>query len=527
MGIAYPSDSLSVVVTLGGEVANEHFGRSMAGAGDVNGDGFADFLVGDARYGWLPGERRCHLYCGGSSIDTIPDLVIYQPEADTLAPHPDDDAHFGEVVSGACDVNGDGLDDVLITSPEWFWQTGKMYLYHGSYPFELYPDVCISGFGSSWMSNFWATGLRGRLVKDVNGDGYDELVCLVEHLHSDGGAYVYFGGASIDSVHDLGLQGPGYPNLELGSDIDDGDLNGDGYGDLVVGAYAVENHPEWQNAAWIYFGGPDTDEIADVQLVPSQLAYEYAVCVPGDMNGDGYDDVAVAQVRRIYGGETEYSRGYVYLGGPRMDSVADLSFMGQVPWGSFSLAGGDINNDGFADLIVSESPWYPSVDEGRLGVYFGGADMDTMPDIEIYGPRGFGETVIWIGDMTGDGWPEFAVSNPSGAGEIYIYTMGEVSGEGPSSGLPNAELLRIVPNPSRGPTMIGFDGDGMSGATVGVYDLGGRLVHMLGSASQRNEASWMLWDGTNSSGQAVPAGTYVIRVQTQDRIMSGNVVVNR
>jgi hypothetical protein len=504
------------LVTLSGETQNEHYGRSMAGVGDINGDGLADLLVGDCRQGWFPGERRCHLYYGSPSLGDIPDVVIYQAEADTSEPHSDDDDHFGEVVAGGNDVNADGFDDISVTSPFWFLATGKTYLYHGGCPFDLYPDVAISGYGSSWMTWFWATGLRGQLVEDVNGDGYDELVCLVEPLSFDGGAYVYFGGAPMDSVHDLGLQGPGYPDLTLGASISHGDLNGDGYGDLAAGSYGGNGQGQ-VDAAWVYFGGPQVDETADIVLGAPDSASPYSVCIPGDLNGDGYGDVAVASAQRAY----------VYFGSPWMDGAADLSFSGRLPWGSFSLDGGDINGDGFADLIAAEVSYYPDVDEGRLAVYFGGAEMDTFPDIEIWGPSGFGETVSWIGDMTGDGWPEFAVSNPSGPGEIYIYTMGEVSGDGPNPSRINAGELRIVPNPSNGMTMIGFDFNDTHTPIVGIYDLAGHLVRRLDSPQRSAGKQWFSWDGRASSGSGVATGIYVVKVENRDSAITKRIVIAR
>jgi hypothetical protein len=376
--------------------------------------------------------------------------------------------------------------------------------------------MALAGSGSSWSSVFWATGLRGHLVGDVNDDGFAELACLVR-LDVDAGAYIYFGGAPMDSIHDLGLQGPGYPDLMLGSDISDGDVNGDSYTDIAVGAYATENHPEWQNAAWVYFGGPNVDETVDLQLAPSQVASDYEVCTAGDLDGDSYDDVIVSWAHWAY----------VYFGGPLMDAVVDLSFTGKLPWGIFSLAGGDLNNDGFADVIVSEVSYYPDVDEGRLAVYFGGAEMDTIPDIEVYGPEGYGETVTWIGDMTGDGWAEFAVSNPEGRGEIYIYTMGEVSGNGPNPSALNAGELRIMPNPSRGMAMIRFDLDSADFPEVKIYDLAGHLVRRLNATQQQAGCHWFPWDGRSASGRLLPDGTYVVRVHHHNEAIAKRIVLSR
>jgi hypothetical protein len=117
--------------------------------------------------------------------------------------------------------------------------------------------------------------------------------------------------------------------------------------------------------------------------------------------------------------------------------------------------------------------------------------------------------------MTGDGWPEFAVSNPEGAGEIYIYTMGEVSGDGPKPGSLTPGELRIVPNPSSGMTMIGFDLSESKRPEVRIYDLAGHLVRRLDLAEQETGCHWFRWDGRSASGRLAPVGTYVVRVRDQ------------
>jgi hypothetical protein len=499
-----------LLCTIRGHEENERLGMAMAAAGDVNGDGYADLLVGDTRPSGS-GERRCFLFYGKPVLDTIPDVIIPQP-------HDQGGELFGRVVDGGRDVNGDGYDDIVITSPTWGYGTGKVDMYYGSpYP-GVTPDVTIEALDSSWLTIVWLTWLRGRVVGDMNGDGYDELACLVGFVTLDAGAYIYYGGAPMDSVHDLALRGPGYPDLELGSDLADGDVNGDGFGDVAVGAYSLD-------AAWVYFGGTTTDTIPDVRLWCTDANMQCTVCMPGDFDGDGYDDIAVSHAWEP--GYTFYAKGFMFFGGTRMDSLPDLEFTGKNRCGhALGLAGGDINNDGFADLLVSERESYYS-DFGHLEIYYGGSEPDTLPDFQMTAPADFGDTVVFLGDMTGDGWAEFAVSNPSGAGEIYIYTMGEVSGDGPEPSALHAGKLRIVPNPSLGMTMIGFDVGRGTEAEVRIFDLAGHLVRRLDSAPHEAETRWLPWDGKANSGLMVPAGTYVVRVLNRDNVITKRIVVSR
>jgi hypothetical protein len=154
--------------------------------------------------------------------------------------------------------------------------------------------------------------------------------------------------------------------------------------------------------------------------------------------------------------------------------------------------------------------------------------MDSIPDIQFSGPPGLGDAVTWIGDMTGDGWPEFAVSNPEadgGRGEIYIYTMGEVGAEdGPPA--KREIVLRVIPNPTRGPAWIRLPGSATSGGTVGIYDLEGRLIRLLVADGNETNAG-VLWDGRDPLGLAVPPGVYLTRLQGEQSRVATPIVVIR
>ena len=522
------ADDVNLLLRIQGPSYGSEFGKVMAGVGDVNGDGLADFLVGNIPDTTVPGHRCCWLYLGSPSPVGLPTSVIRQPEE---SPSPEALLHFGQVVDGGADVNGDGFDDMVITHSGWFMDTGKVYLYYGGDPLDLEPDVGIAAWGSSWMTVLWATGIRGRVVVDVNGDAFDELVCLVQPYAYDGGAHVYFGGSPMDSIHDVSLQGVSYDTLELGSDIARGDFNGDGYGALVVGVAGNFNWPAWRDAAWVFHGGPDMDEEVDVRLSPLALVANHEVCVPGDLNGDGLDDiVATLGWPWPVGKEAEGSDGpwdlvNIYFGGPCMTGEVDLQFSGRILGMYSSLAGGDLNLDGFADLICGQNGTQAGGDSGRVAVYFGSAEMDTFPDIEIYQPGRFGETSAWIGDMTGDGWPEFAVSDPAGRGEIYIYTMGDVGAK--DRPIAARELvLRVIPNPTRGPAWIRFSGTASYRDAVGIYDLKGRLVRMLGADGSQTSLG-VLWDGRDPQGLAVPPGVYMTRPQGEQSRVATPIVVIR
>ena len=108
-----------------------------------------------------------------------------------------------------------------------------------------------------------------------------------------------------------------------------GDVNGDGYGDVIVGAYHNDAGGTDAGRAYVHFGGPGADAVADLTLTGA-AAYDqfgYSVAGAGDINGDGYDDVIVGALFND-GGAANAGRAYVYYGGPGADATADLTLTG-------------------------------------------------------------------------------------------------------------------------------------------------------------------------------------------------------
>ncbi len=161
-------------------------------------------------------------------------------------------------------------------------------------------------------------------VGDVNGDGYDDLLVgafRYPEIASVGQAYLYFGGLAIDSVADLVIPAPtggmGWFGVSVASA---GDFNGDGYPDFIIGAQQAG----YEGKAFIYYGGPSLDATPDVTLIGestgSLTAFGASVSSAGDVNGDGFDDVIVGAPQYGSGGN-QYGRAYVFFGGAVPDAV--------------------------------------------------------------------------------------------------------------------------------------------------------------------------------------------------------------
>ena len=174
--------------------------------------------------------------------------------------------------------------------------------------------------------------------------------------------------AFLDTTPDLILTGPTEANTQYGNYPRFGDVNGDGYEDLLVAGASLYNNN--QGRLYLYYGGADMDDIADIILTgenPGDYFGEEGYLT--DVNGDGYADI----ITGAYGYNKLRGRLYIYFGGPIIDGEADLIIEGEAgTQGAFCgpINAGDINNDGFMDLVVC-APMYNNR-TGRVYLFYGG-----------------------------------------------------------------------------------------------------------------------------------------------------------
>jgi hypothetical protein len=272
-GAQYPVivDPLIVRSTLSAPSGSSFFGNSVASAGDVNGDGYGDVIIGSSN------SNRAYLYLGRAW-----GLLYYSPVTLTGP----SGSYFGVSVASAGDFNGDGYGDVVIGA------SYTAYLYFGSSGGLVTPPVVLTApSGSINYGNSVAS------AGDVNGDGYGDMIVGAPNSNT---AYLYLGSLSGTLTTPVTLAGPlgsgNFGNCVASA----GDVNGDGYGDVTVGTNGSDT-------AYLYLGSASGLASAPVTLSgPSGSQFGNCVASAGDANGDGYGDVIIGAIAS--------NTAYLYLG---------------------------------------------------------------------------------------------------------------------------------------------------------------------------------------------------------------------
>ena len=410
---------------LTGLEAGDSFGAAVTGAGDVNGDGIPDFLVG------APGARgtagitgTVSLYLGNTdSVFTTPDLVLEGEVAGDA---------FGFAVASAGDVDGDGYDDFLVGAPRADavgFDTGRAYLFKGGATVPAVParfwdgDLAGAHFGAS---------LAGRF--DFDHDGFMDFAVGAPESNQNatrsGQVKIYLGASNVNAiVQPTAFRFTGdQANWALGWSMDAaGDLDGDHYDDLIVGA--PQPFDVNSGRAVIWFGQSST------LVAPSRLVlngevgsdrFGFSVSGAGDPNQDGYDDVIVGAPGHDSQG-FDKGAAYVFLGGLSVNGIADWKTIGGAALDSLGYAvdgGEDVDGDQTSDLVIgAPGADISAVNSGEARLFYGGSYPSTaadsvispvVPDPGFESEDRFGAAVALAGAVSGGSASEVLAGAPYG-----------------------------------------------------------------------------------------------------------------
>jgi len=373
--------------TAEGNQASANFGWSVSTAGDVNNDGYSDVLVGADTYSNDQAyEGRAYVYFG--SATGLSAVANWTAESDQGG------SRFGWSVSTAGDVNGDGFSDVVVGAPLMDigeFEKGKTFIYYGSAAGPS-PTPDVTGEPDQGGSLF---GFSVSTAGDVNSDGYSDVIVGAKTYHNpiyqQGTTFIYLGSAAgLSPVPNwkAGSLGSLVFLASFGSSVSAaGDVNGDGKDDIIAGAMKFDNlEIVDEGKVFAYYGTATIPSFTANWATESNQSYAFmgsSVAGAGDVNNDGFADVIFGS-ERYDSGQVNEGKAFVYLGSPTgLGNSAVWSAEGnqQEAWfGSLVSPAGDVNGDGYADVIVGSFLYSNGQSaEGKVFVYHGGRHVQPMP----------------------------------------------------------------------------------------------------------------------------------------------------
>jgi hypothetical protein len=449
-----------------GEAADGGTGTSGStdddGDGDGGNDGGTASTAGDGTDETDGGETECEWPPAGRPLAEIAAGVggfVLDGEAEGDV--------SGRTVRGVGDVNGDGLDDVMIAAPYASpngSESGRVYVVFGKADTE---PVSLSNLAAG-TGGYVVDGAAGQRsgasasgAGDVNADGLADIVVGAGTTHD---TYVVFGKADTAAVSlaDVETGSGGFAVDRQARDVDGaGDVNGDGHADVMIGAPADVHDGVNSGRAYVVFGKADTGAVSveDVAegtggfVVDGENDWDdvaWSVSGAGDVNGDGLADVLVGG---RFGQDSPLAwigRAYVVFGKTDTEPVA-LSAVAQGD-GGFAVLGepyercglfvggaGDVNGDGLADVAIGAPDARTNIcSKGRVYLVFGKTDTDAVSTLDVAdGMGGFAVNdapyhdspfaARGTGDLDENGLADLVIGAPGGEGHVYL-VLGKVDG---------------------------------------------------------------------------------------------------
>jgi len=521
----------------------DSWGISLGG-GDFNNDGYDDAALGYYYYGYTPIDSirqvRVNIHYGKVVPDSMEDQTLLLFKGDGL-----------DLCTG--DFNGDGYDDLAVGN-QGSHKGAVCVCYGGAAGLSDTPALTMEGTDLSGYGECIASG-------DVNGDGLDDLIVgasgTVVNNWLDGKVYIYYGDTlGLHDWPDVVLKGGIYdPQEQFGRKVASGnDLNGDGYDDVLVGA--PENCETYFLAGkvYVYFGGSPMDTLPDGWVKGEGEAHALGACKLSitKLNNKSWACFGTPYYPRGYYYAASNGKVYLLSMSAAWDTIPQITKVG-----SDSITGlgyevinlGRLGPDSLEDLGLSAYGYNPgdSLYYTTVEIWPGRSAMNTDSTGSILGPW-------WVydyhrigraGDVDGDLKEEFMYSNPSFP---YLYRVYLCRYIGPSGveqipddrlQITGVKLGQNYPNPFRQATVISYQATGDGPVKLAVYNIAGQLVKTLindntvplrigeGRVGSVPKMSTVTWDGRDDNGRAVANGVYVYKLTSGGQSRTKKMIVIR
>jgi len=446
---------------INGENYANYFGCSVAGAGDADGDGFDDILIG--AYANDDGGHeagKAYLFSGASVASGG---TIDASDADYTFVGAQKDYYTGQAVAGAGDVDGDGLDDLLIGAYGYSSEKGRTYLILGKELVAGEMSLSSAKITFTGSSHGGRSGSHLAGNGDVDGDGLSDFIIGEPGTSAEkGAAFVVLGSTITNDTQTMSLNASdffclsGEANQNRAGYAADfaGDVNGNGLDDIIVGAY--QNHENGTYAGQVYVvsdfnlltsGGNLSLADADYQLIGEYTGDFAGISVAGlgDVNGDGYDDIIVG----AYGASSVRGKSYLVWGSREPQELDYTSYFttktNEAHLGYSVSSAGDVDGDGLEDILLGAPGNSDSdTDSGCAALFLGSSLSDIWADATAFGSPvdtqladyifhgenigdTFGRSVTCAGDVDGDGLSDILIGAPenddggSKVGKAYLF----------------------------------------------------------------------------------------------------------